>query len=76
MYRYHYSFEIKSPHSTNYNITVLKVMPCSLADTYQFSFKTLAYIYTGGRYIPVFPSKTLPTSTQEERVVFITAPIH
>jgi len=47
MYRYHYYCEIKTPHSTNYNITVLKVMPCSLADTYQFSFKTLVYIYTG-----------------------------
>lgn len=47
MYRYHYSCEIKTPHNTNYNITVLEVTPCSLADTYQFSFKTLAYIYTG-----------------------------
>jgi len=46
MYRYHYSCEIKTPHSTNYNITVMKVMPCSLADTYHFSFETLAYIYT------------------------------
>jgi hypothetical protein len=46
MHKYHYSCEIKTPHSTVYNITVLEVMPCSFADTYQFSFKTLACIYT------------------------------
>ena len=40
MYRYHYC-EIKIPHSTNYNITVMKVMPRSLADTYQFPSKHL-----------------------------------
>jgi hypothetical protein len=47
MYRYHYSCEIKTPHSTNYNITFLGVMPCSLPNAHQFSFQTLSYIYIG-----------------------------